>query len=229
MNISFKKINNENDVMYHCAYILLCNIFPNMMPYWAFKNYILTIAYDETNMAVQTSDVLQTVNKCIGFMLLDTNNLTNNTTNNSINNSSDSNVFDMLDTSSDSSEMSDALEISKSDQSDKELDKDSDKDSNKEQHNKKITTIVSLGIHPNYRKKGIADAYIKWVKKMYPSEIFDLHVSVKNSDAIKLYENNNFKSVKIEIKYYTDMSFEPYTGKGTDAHYMVCCDAQNYL
>ena len=90
----------------------------------------------------------------------------------------------------------------------------------------KIISIVSLGIDEEYRNKKIGSQYIKWLKFMYPHCKLDLHVSIKNPNAIKLYENNNFKIVKTIENYYSTMLFEPYLGEGIHAYYMICNDDQ---
>lgn len=147
--MEFKQIVDENDILYHKAYILLCEIFPGMMPYWAFKNYDLTVAINKENTLT-------------AFMLLD------------------------------------HCQV------------------------KKLATIVSIGVDQKVRKCGIADAYIKWVKSLFPNYSIELHVSIKNTGAIKLYKNNGFQIAKTKEKYYMEHGFDPYVGKGVNAYLMVC-------
>jgi GNAT superfamily N-acetyltransferase len=55
--LEFKEIDDEDDILFHKAYVMLCEIFPDMMPYWAFKNYDVTVAIKDGT-------------HCVAFMLL---------------------------------------------------------------------------------------------------------------------------------------------------------------
>jgi ribosomal protein S18 acetylase RimI-like enzyme len=157
--INFVQIDDENDVLFHKAFVMLYEIFPEMLSYDRFRNYDVTVAVND-------------VGECVAFMLLRC-------------------PEDLITDSDDVSE-------------------------------KKTMNIASIGVDPEYRRQGIADAYIKWVKNLYPKYSFNLHVSIKNTGAIKLYENNGFVIKKTIRNYYTETNFEPYINEGVDAHLMVC-------
>lgn len=156
--MQFIQIDDENDILFHKAYVMLCEIFPEMMPYWAFKNYSVTAGLNHEN-------------NCVAFMLY---------------RCSD----DVIDDDDDSS--------------------------------KKSLNIASIGVDPKYRRQGIADLYIKWIKNLFPQYSLNLHVSVRNIGAIKLYENNGFKISKTKKNYYDETNFEPYVKEGVDAYEMLC-------
>lgn len=203
--IHFKHVYDENDVMYHYAYIMLCDIFPNMMPYWVFKNYTLTIAQN------------QTTNELVGFMLLESNYINNKS--NNFSESTESTYQSDLTSSTELVDLSDSICSSGSTDSIESIGSTESTESISD--GDKIITIASFGICDKYRNKGIGDMYIKWLKMYYPNCPIDLHVSIKNINAIKLYEKHNFIINKTVKKYYTDMSYEPYTAEGVDAYYMV--------
>jgi ribosomal protein S18 acetylase RimI-like enzyme len=171
--MEIKKITNENDILYHKIYILLCDIFPNMMTYWSFKLYDVHGIIDNDNI--------------VGFVLLKIHN----------------NEFEY-----DSDNVSESV-----------LNSDSDEIEQIE-NNKKIT-IISIGIDKNHRRKGYGDMCLKWIKNKYPKYQLNLHVSIKNFGAIKLYENNGFVVSVTKNKYYHETTFEPYIGDGVNAYEMI--------
>ncbi len=54
--IKFKFIDNENDILFHKAYIMLCEIFGGMMPYRYFRQYEVSVALCN--------------DQCVAFMLV---------------------------------------------------------------------------------------------------------------------------------------------------------------
>ncbi len=67
------------------------------------------------------------------------------------------------------------------------------------------TEIITIGVHPDARKTGIADAMLTIVeseiKKSAVGKIF-LEVAEDNIAAKKLYEKHGYKSVGVRPKYY---------------------------
>lgn len=55
--LDFRIIIDEDDILFHKAYIMCCEIFPGMMPYYFFRQYYVSVALLN--------------NKIVGFMLLD--------------------------------------------------------------------------------------------------------------------------------------------------------------
>lgn len=174
-NITVESITDENSVIYHEVYIMLSNIFPNMMPYWAFRKYAITVAKNKDNQLV-------------GFMLLKTH----------------ENINDLISNSDDVKKIKNNLT----------------KNLHESFLTKKILSIISIGIDPKFRKQGYASQYIDIIKNHFSDYILHLHVSVKNTDAIKLYEKHNFVIGIMKEKYYEDHNFEPYTKEGTNAYQM---------
>ncbi len=202
MKLEFKYIDDENDIMFHKAYVMLCEIFPGMMPYWAFKNYDITVALNEKH-------------ECVAFMLL-------KFSDDDVNDSDYENIssidsFDSLD----SADSADNVENNN-------MCDNKNSDRNKSSSpSMKMVTIASLGVDIKYRRLGIADAYIKWMKELFSSHAFNLHVSIKNAGAIELYKKNGFEISKLKPKYYTETTFEPYIGEGTNAYQMFCLSNNN--
>lgn len=65
--------------------------------------------------------------------------------------------------------------------------------------------IITIGVHPNARKSGIASAMLAIIendiKKRGGKKIF-LEVAENNEPARKLYEANGYKKIGIRPKYY---------------------------
>ena len=65
--------------------------------------------------------------------------------------------------------------------------------------------IITIGVHPNARKSGIASAMLAIIendiKKRGGKKIF-LEVAENNEPARKLYEANGYKQIGIRPKYY---------------------------
>jgi ribosomal-protein-alanine N-acetyltransferase len=80
----------------------------------------------------------------------------------------------------------------------------------------KLGHIVSIAVHPNYRRLGIGTRLMresmKRLKEYYNVEEVYLEVRVSNIPAIRLYESLGFKKVKIIKHYYLD---------GEDAYVMA--------
>jgi len=75
--------------------------------------------------------------------------------------------------------------------------------------------VVSLAVHPEYRRKGVATALMKELLRRFNDKgvrAARLEVRVSNEAAIKLYEKLGFKKVGIIKRYYAD---------GEDAYLMV--------
>jgi len=67
--------------------------------------------------------------------------------------------------------------------------------------------ILTLGVVPNQRKKGVAFALLHYalseLKKEGVEEVF-LDVNINNSAARKLYEKADFKQIAVRRDYYND-------------------------
>ena len=81
---------------------------------------------------------------------------------------------------------------------------------------RKLGHIVSIAVHPDYRRRGIGYALmievLKRMKELYNVDEAYLEVRVSNAPAIKLYEKLGFKKVKVIKYYYAD---------GEDAYLMA--------
>ncbi len=81
---------------------------------------------------------------------------------------------------------------------------------------RRLGHIVSIAVHPDYRRRGIGYALmievLKRMKELYKADEAYLEVRVSNTPAIKLYEKLGFKKVKIIRYYYAD---------GEDAYLMA--------
>lgn len=193
-NIKFKVENSEDSVLYHEAFIMCCKIFPGMMPYYYFRQYILTVCLQNDEL--------------IGFLLLRSTNEYKNIEKKIVqteNNNSSNNQSDNSEDSENDSLVSGSTELS-------------NEENNIPFHDINIATI---GIKPEMRGKGIGDKYVKWIIDKFLGLRLVLHVSVNNTNAIKLYEKNDFKILNTEKKYYVEQGYEPYTGTGRDAHLMM--------
>ena len=65
--------------------------------------------------------------------------------------------------------------------------------------------IISMAVDLSYRRKGYGDSLIKNIKKLAINKKVKrilLEVSQENYGAVKLYKNNDFKSVGIRKNYY---------------------------
>lgn len=161
MDCTFEFVD-EDSILFHKAYIMLCEIFPKMMTYDFFRNFDVTVAIKN--------------DECVGFMLLDI---------------QQDDITDVL------------------------------THLNKIEHAKEdILIIASLGVDKKYRKHGIANAYIEWIKKEFPDHNISLHVSIKNTNAINLYKKNGFIVGRTKLEYYSPPTFEPYVGEGVNAYEM---------
>ncbi|MFW9895807.1 MAG: ribosomal protein S18-alanine N-acetyltransferase [Candidatus Thorarchaeota archaeon] len=75
--------------------------------------------------------------------------------------------------------------------------------------------LVSIAVSLEYRKRGVAKALLSnsmAAIKKYKIQEYVLEVRVSNYNAIKLYEQFNFRVVNIKKKYYRD---------GENAYYMA--------
>jgi len=81
---------------------------------------------------------------------------------------------------------------------------------------RKLGHVVSIAVHPNYRRRGIGSALmvevLRRMKDLYNVDEAYLEVRVSNIPAIKLYEKLGFKIVKVIKHYYAD---------GEDAYLMA--------
>jgi len=78
----------------------------------------------------------------------------------------------------------------------------------------KIGHIVSIAIHPSYRKLGFGTILLKKLIELFEKNnktIIQLEVRIDNYEAIKLYQKFNFKIIGIKENYYMD---------GKDAYFM---------
>lgn len=220
MTIHFEHIINENDILFHEAYILLSKLFPGgMMPYWVFRNYDVTVALNEQH-------------ECIAFALLkfsddvinDTSIYSSDYDSDSDNSIGTNNINGINDTN-DTIDTNDPIDTNNiNDTNDTNTCDTNNTNTNDTNNIKKVCdksmTIVSIGVDKTIQRKGIASAYINWIKTQYPFHSINLHVSIKNTGAIELYKKNGFEIQTTKIKYYSDTGFEPYVGDGIHAHYM---------
>lgn len=75
--------------------------------------------------------------------------------------------------------------------------------------------VVSIGVHPNYRKRGVATALLNEVISRFNArgvKIVKLEVRVSNLPAINLYRKLGFEITGTVEKYYSD---------GEDAYMMM--------
>ncbi|CAH6418502.1 GNAT family N-acetyltransferase [uncultured virus] len=80
---------------------------------------------------------------------------------------------------------------------------------------REVPTVMSLGVHPDFRRRGVAELLLLNVKAFYKAPIY-LHVRVKNTAAQAVYTKQQFVAVfKIE-GYYTKFTSVP-----DDAYYMM--------
>ncbi len=69
------------------------------------------------------------------------------------------------------------------------------------------TDLLTLGVHPNQRKKGLATFLLGWVIAKAPeSQKFFLDVECQNTAAIHLYRKIGFEMVSIRKGYYPQPS-----------------------
>lgn len=68
-----------------------------------------------------------------------------------------------------------------------------------------VMTMLSLGVLPRLRGKGIGGELIKKFQYKYPKMKTYLHVRTPNVTAIRLYENNYYRQIMFLPKYVTDV------------------------
>lgn len=208
--LEFEYIDNENDSQYHRVYCMVNDIFPEMMPYWAYRTYKITVALNEKK-------------ECVAFMLLQ---MTDNHTDDMISScGSDDSYSNSYSTHSFDNSAIDTNDYNNFPNSTNTFENNCIID----EHNNdtKILVIASLGVDEKYRRQGIAGAYIKWIKDMFPEYSINLNVSVKNFGAIELYKKHGFIISKTKKNYYHETTFEPYIGEGVDAHEMIYKKSNN--
>ncbi len=67
------------------------------------------------------------------------------------------------------------------------------------------THILSIAIHPNFRRKGLAQTLIETCEKNFCcGKILLLEVRVSNEPAIELYKKIGFKPLYVRKRYYPD-------------------------
>jgi len=62
--------------------------------------------------------------------------------------------------------------------------------------------IITIGVHPDFRGVGIADALLQLMEKEISVKKIFLEVAENNTAARKLYERNGYKQIAIRPKYY---------------------------
>ncbi|MHB8192297.1 MAG: GNAT family N-acetyltransferase [Bellilinea sp.] len=67
-----------------------------------------------------------------------------------------------------------------------------------------LAWIVTLGVRPEYRRRGIARALLHACENRLPIKTIKLSVRRSNWPAIQLYENEGYRQVDVWKKYYVD-------------------------
>lgn len=62
--------------------------------------------------------------------------------------------------------------------------------------------IITIGVHPDFRGTGIADALLQLMEKEQVGEKIFLEVAENNIPAKKLYERNGYKQIAVRQGYY---------------------------
>lgn len=62
--------------------------------------------------------------------------------------------------------------------------------------------IITIGVHPDFRGTGIADALLQLMEKEQVGKKIFLEVAENNTPAKKLYERNGYKQIAIRRGYY---------------------------
>ncbi|NMA32577.1 MAG: GNAT family N-acetyltransferase [Alphaproteobacteria bacterium] len=62
--------------------------------------------------------------------------------------------------------------------------------------------IITIGVHPDFRGTGIADALLVLMEKEQGGKKIFLEVAENNKPARKLYERNGYKQISIRRGYY---------------------------
>lgn len=63
--------------------------------------------------------------------------------------------------------------------------------------------ILSVAVHPDFRRRGIARRLIEWGRQRCPGEVF-LEVRESNASARYFYESMGFTEIGRRPEYYTD-------------------------
>lgn len=67
-----------------------------------------------------------------------------------------------------------------------------------------IAWIVTLGVHPEFRRQGVARALLHACEERLPAKNIRLSVRRSNWPAIALYESEGYRQVDVWRKYYID-------------------------
>lgn len=79
------------------------------------------------------------------------------------------------------------------------------------------TDILTIGVHPSLRKRGLASFLLNWMIENAPKgQKFFLEVECQNTAAIRLYTKIGFELISIRKGYYPQNS-----GPALDAHVMA--------
>lgn len=62
--------------------------------------------------------------------------------------------------------------------------------------------IITIGVHPDFRGIGIADALLQLMEKEQVGKKIFLEVAKNNTPAKKLYERNGYKQIAVRQGYY---------------------------
>ncbi|MCL2749370.1 MAG: ribosomal protein S18-alanine N-acetyltransferase [Alphaproteobacteria bacterium] len=65
--------------------------------------------------------------------------------------------------------------------------------------------IITIGVHPDYRGTGVADALLQLIEKEISAKKIFLEVAENNHAARKLYERNGYKQIATRPKYYDNI------------------------
>ena len=80
--------------------------------------------------------------------------------------------------------------------------------------------IMSIGIYPQYRRRGYGEMLINKIKDMHVNKTITLNVQKNNEAAICFYKKNGFKIIGELINYYSNLECK-------DAYKMAYLDESN--
>jgi ribosomal-protein-alanine N-acetyltransferase len=73
-----------------------------------------------------------------------------------------------------------------------------------EHHQDDFSWVSTLGVLPDYRKRGIGRALLEACEQQLPTRIIHLSVRADNEDAINMYKQAGYYKIDRWTKYYND-------------------------